>query len=82
MGSSSVNKAILAAAEQAHACNTVPHADTRNYAWLTGGRVVTVPPLRCRDVADNSISGVIPAEWATGMSSLRMANVSNNSLAG
>jgi hypothetical protein len=52
------------------------------HTWLTRGRA-PVPLVVCRrDVADNSITGVIPAEWATGMSSLRMANVSNNSLAG
>lgn len=33
-----------------------------------------------RDVSNNLIGGALPADWATGMDSLRAANMTNNSI--
>lgn len=36
----------------------------------------------CRNLGDNSITGVLPADWASGMGSLRGMNVTGNGLTG
>lgn len=36
----------------------------------------------CRNLGDNSITGVLPADWASGMDSVRGINVTGNSLTG
>lgn len=61
---------------------TCTHADRWRQPWLTVRCLV----LRCdacrSNVGSNQLKGALPWEWAQGMDSLRVVNVTNNLISG